>query len=51
VLAGCRWFTVEEYRDHIAEEYPDSEKGVETGAILDFFEARAVALGVPLEPA
>ena len=43
VMAGCRWFTVEEYRAHIAAEYPGTDKAYETRDILDFFERRAGA--------
>ena len=41
VLAGCRWFTVAEFRAHVASEYPDTPKAVETLDILDFIELRA----------
>ena len=46
VMAGCRWFTVEEFRAHAVSEYPDTPKAEETLAILDFIEGRARALGV-----
>ena len=46
VLAGCRWFSDAEFRAHVAAKYPDTEKAVETLAILDFIAARAVALGI-----
>ena len=46
VLAGCRWFSDAAFRAHVAAEYPDTEKAVETIAILDFIAARAVAVGV-----
>jgi len=45
VKAGCRWFTIPEYRAHIAAEYPGTDKAAETSAILDFFERRARDLG------
>lgn len=41
VLAGCRWFTVSEFREHVAKEYPGTPKAVETLDILDFIELRA----------
>ncbi|MCA6318747.1 pentapeptide repeat-containing protein, partial [Phenylobacterium sp.] len=40
VLAGCRWFTIPEYRAHVASEYPATDKARETLDILDFFERR-----------
>lgn len=51
VLAGCRWFTVAEYRAHVAADYPDTDKATETARILDYIEARAADLGIALEPA
>jgi uncharacterized protein YjbI with pentapeptide repeats len=41
VLAGCRWFTIPDYRAHVAAEYPDTDKARETLDILDFFDGRA----------
>jgi hypothetical protein len=49
IKAGCRWFTVSEFRAHILAKYPDTDKATETGDILDFIEARCRALGVALE--
>jgi len=43
VMAGCRWFTIPEYRLHVAAEYPGTDKARETLDILDFFERRAGA--------
>jgi hypothetical protein len=43
IKAGCRWFTVPEYRAHVAKEYPDTPKAAETLAMLDFIEIRAAA--------
>jgi hypothetical protein len=43
VMAGCRWFTVPDYRAHVAAEYPGTDKARETLDILDFFERRAGA--------
>lgn len=43
VMAGCRWFTVNEYRAHVAILYPNTDKARETLDILDFFERRAGA--------
>ena len=40
IKAGCRWMTIPEYRDHVAEQYPDTDKARETLDILNFFEAR-----------
>jgi hypothetical protein len=42
-MAGCRWFTIPEYRSHVAAEYPDTARARETLDILDFFERRAGA--------
>ena len=50
ISAGCRWFTVTEFRAHILDKYPDTDKATETGDILDFIEARCRSLGVALEP-
>ena len=44
IKAGCRFLSVEEYRVHIANEYPDTAKAEETIAILDFIEARFKAV-------
>jgi len=41
ILAGCRWFDDAEFRAHVAAEYPDTDKAVETLALLDFIAARA----------
>ena len=49
VMAGCRWFTLAEFRAHVADEYPDTPKAEETLAILGFIETRAKSLGV-VEP-
>ena len=40
VMAGCRWMTVDDYRAHVAAEYPDTDKARETLDILDYFEKR-----------
>ena len=40
VMAGCRWMTVDDYRAHVAAEYPDTDKARETLGILDYFERR-----------
>jgi len=39
VIAGCRWMTIPDYREHVAAEYPDTPKARQTLAILDYFEA------------
>ncbi len=44
IRAGCRWFSLEQYRAHTAT-YSDEIKQAETRDILDFIECRAVALG------
>jgi len=43
VMAGCRWFTIPEYRAHVAKQYPGTDKARETLDILDFFERMAGA--------
>ena len=40
IRAGCRTLTLPEYRQHVAAEYPDTDKALETTAILDFIAAR-----------
>jgi len=49
IKAGCRWFTLPEFRAHADAEYPGTDKHRETNDILDFIEARAKALGVSVE--
>ena len=49
IKAGCRWFTIPEFRAHTDAEYPGTDKHRETNDILDFIEARAKALGVSPE--
>ena len=39
IRAGCRTFTLDEYRKHIAEEYPGTPKAEKTLRILAFLEA------------
>ena len=51
IKAGCRWFTMAEFRAHTDAEYPGTDKHRETNDILDFIEARARALGVTDAPA
>jgi hypothetical protein len=46
IRAGCRTFSPERYRDHVARTYPDTDKAEETLAIITFIEQRAKALGV-----
>ena len=48
IMAGCRWFTVAEFRTHVAARYPDTPKAAETLDLLAFIEARAKSLGVAL---
>jgi len=40
IRAGCRTFTLIEFRRHVAAEYPGSDKAEETLAILDYLELR-----------
>jgi hypothetical protein len=40
VVAGCRNFTIEQFKAHVASEYPDTPKATETLAILAFLEVR-----------
>ena len=40
VVAGCRSFTIEQYRQHVADNYAGKPKAAETLAILDFLEVR-----------
>ena len=49
IKAGCRWFTIPEFRAHTDAKYPGTDKHRETNDILDFIEARAKALGVSPE--
>jgi hypothetical protein len=46
INAGCRWFTCEQFRAHVASEYPDTDKARETLRIIDFIEGRAADLGI-----
>ena len=41
VLAGCRWFSVSEFRAHVAASYPDTPKATETIRILNYIDACA----------
>jgi hypothetical protein len=43
IRAGCRSFTVPEFRAHVARSYSDTAKARETLDILDYIEKRAVA--------
>jgi hypothetical protein len=40
VFVGCRSFTIEQYRQHVADNYAGKPKADETLAILDFLEVR-----------
>jgi hypothetical protein len=51
IMAGCRWFTLSEFTDHVAAQYPDTTKAAETLAILDFIATRAKSLGIATENA
>lgn len=41
IRAGCRTMSLNKFRQHVAEEYPDTDKAEETLAIIDFIESRA----------
>ncbi len=41
IMAGCRWLTPEEYREHVETEYPGTDKARETLDIIEFIERRA----------
>jgi len=43
VRAGCRTFTLAEFRAHVAASYPDTPKAAETLRILDFLEVQLTA--------
>jgi len=45
VHAGCRWFSIPEFRAHVAATYPDTDKAADTLEILDYLERRAVRVG------
>ena len=49
IAAGCRWFTIAEFRAHVASEYPDTDKAKETLWIIDSIERRAADLGIITE--
>jgi uncharacterized protein YjbI with pentapeptide repeats len=51
IKAGCRLMSPEQYRAHIAAEYPDTDKARETADILDFIAARCRALRIEAQPA
>ena len=40
-----------DYRQHVAREYPNTDKAEETLAVLDYIEARAAKLCAPVEAA
>lgn len=40
IRAGCRTFTLTEFRAHVAAEYPGTDKAEETLSILDYLESR-----------
>ena len=41
ICAGCREFTLEEFKAHVATKYPNTPKAEETLRILDFLAAQA----------
>ena len=38
IKAGCRLMTPDEYREHVADEYPDTPKAMETLSIIKYLE-------------
>ena len=48
ISAGCRWYTIEQFREHVAKKYPDTDKARETLDIIEFIEKRAVGLPAPV---
>ena len=46
IKAGCRWMTPADYREHVADEYPGTDKAAETLAIITFIETRIQQLGI-----
>ena len=46
IRAGCQTRLIADYRQHVADDYPDTPKAVETLAILDFIQTRADAVKV-----
>ena len=38
IVAGCRYFTPDEFRAHVAKNYPDTPKAVETLSIIEHIE-------------
>ena len=45
IEAGCRWFTIPNFRAHVAAEYPGTDKADDTLEILDYIERRALRVG------
>ena len=41
IVAGCRYFTPDEFRAHVAKNYPDTPKAVETLSIIEHIERMA----------
>ena len=41
IVAGCRYFTPDQFRAHVAVEYPDTLKAVETLSIIEHIERMA----------
>ena len=46
ISAGCQFRSVPSYRQHIVDDYPGTDKALETGRILDFIEGRMADLGI-----
>jgi hypothetical protein len=44
IKAGCRTFTVDEFRNHVLLSYPGTPKATETLAIIEFLNARLSAV-------
>ena len=38
IMAGCRLMSPDEYRGHVAKEYPDTPKAVETLRVIQYIE-------------
>jgi uncharacterized protein YjbI with pentapeptide repeats len=43
IRAGCRTFSLAQFRDHVAKRYPGTPKASETSAILDYLESQLPA--------
>jgi len=41
IVAGCRYFTPDQFRAHVAAEYPETPKAIETLSIIEHIERMA----------